>query len=73
MIGDAVRTLSKLTPDAFDAIKALDFTAIQALAEYLDGNDGPEPSGVLNRLPAVLSSELALARAEARAAAKTEP
>lgn len=74
MIGQAVAALAKLAPDAFDVIRALDFTAIHALAEWLLGNDDePEPTGVLNRLPDVLRSELALARMEARAAKKTEP
>lgn len=68
MIGKALSELSKLTPDAFDAVTSLGLTAVQALAEWLDGADVPEPVGALNRLPSVLSSELALERAEKRAA-----
>lgn len=70
MIGELLPLLAKLPPEAYAALVALEQAAVQAIADWLDGDDShPAPTGALERLPDVLQSELALARAEKRAKA----
>lgn len=66
---DAIRSVSRISEPLWVELVKLGLDAIRALAEWLDGDDDhPAPTHVLERLPDVLSSELALARMESRAA-----
>jgi hypothetical protein len=70
---DAIKALAKARsiPTLLLAqIGTLPLEMLQAVADWLDGGDGPEPLEALNKLPDTLRSELALARAEARAKAE---
>lgn len=69
MIGEAIKALSKLEEPALAVLKVLELPELQALAEWLDGGEIEPGSLALVKLPDVLKSELALARAEARAKA----
>jgi hypothetical protein len=64
---DAVRALAKVPATLLEQLGPIPPVALQALADWLDGADG-EPVA-LDSLPDTLKSELALARAEARAKA----
>lgn len=65
---DAVRALASVPEPLLMRLAPLSHTALTALAAWLDAADPEhtEPS-VLDQLPDTLKSELALARAEARA------
>lgn len=69
MIADAIRAMSKLPEPVLGQLGSMPYSALQALAAWLSAEDDtPEPTDALERLPAALKSELALARMQERAA-----